>query len=147
MGTSVKNIIEAARAEIADTNTSRTADEQFLEHKTGQPFAKSPMSKRDGFEVTFTDYRLTSGFGVTGDKEGEVFLHVWLGHAPFGTDDIRELYRAQDTSRLADILEALDWPVGVEAVWYEGETVNKDNPIWWLSDLKFRVSFTGGIES
>lgn len=147
MGTTIKNVIEDVRSLVADTNTSRSSSEQFLEHKTGQPFAKSPISKRDGFEVTFDNYKLTSAFGITGDKEGEFFLHVWLGHAPFGTDDVRENYRAQDTSRLADVLEAHGFPTGVQAVWYEGETVNKENPDWWITDLKFRISFTGGIES
>lgn len=147
MGTTVKDLLVAARAKLAATATSRSSSEHFLEHKTAQPFEKSPISKRDGFECVSQDEILIQGFGIDGDKEGQFTLLVKLGHAPFGTDDERENYRAQDVARIADLFERHVWPVGTSAVWYERSEAVKETANWWITRLYFRIVYTGAIET
>lgn len=147
MGTTVKALVVAARAKLAAVVVSRSVSDLFLEHKTSQPFEKSPISKRDGFEIVAQDIVLLSGFGVTGQKEGQFTMTVKLGHAPFGTDDERENYRMLDITRISDIFEAYAWPDGIQACWYEREEVNKDQANWWVTKLFFRFVYTGDIES
>lgn len=145
--TSVKALVVAARAKLATVATSRDNTEFFLEHKTSNPFEKSPISKRDGFEIVAQDVVLLSGFGLTGQKEGQFSMVVKVGHAPFGTDDTRENYRMQDITRVADIFESFAWPAGIQACWYEREEVNKDQANWWVTKMFFRLVYMGDIES
>lgn len=143
----VKDIIVAARTYLATITVSRDATEFFLPHQTNQPFEHSPISKRDGFEIIAQEEILTHGFGTAGDKEGQFILLVKVGHAPFGSDDERENYRARDVARVGDLFEAYgSWPAGLMGIWFERVEVNKDLPNWWISKMNFRVMYAAPIE-
>lgn len=146
MGTTAKDIIVAARGKLAATPTSRDAAANFKEHKTNQAFKKSPMSGADGFEVTGKETTLTNAFGVFSEKETQLKMLVTLGHAPYGTDEERENFRQRDIARVSDLLEAFAFPAGTSVVLFETESCDKNNDNWWVSELVFKVVFTGAIE-
>lgn len=145
-GTTTRAILEACRAKVKTVPTSRNALEMFLEHTTGVPFETSPISKRDGFEVVGRDFDILSGFGRAGESEKEFYMVVRLGHAPFSSDDTRESLVARDVHRLAEILEGHLWPVGLQAIWYDRFTIDRTRANWWLTEVWFRVVYTGAIE-
>lgn len=147
MGTTVKDILIAARAKLATVAPSRDGAQFFLEHKSNQPFETSPKSKRDGFEIVERDFQLTSAFGVAGEKEAEFDMVTRLGHAPFGTDDEREEFRVQDVTRIADIFESFAWPTGTSIVLFHRAETDKKNPNWWITEMFFKVVYTGAIQS
>ncbi len=92
---------------------------------------------------------ITSAFGVTGVKEETRRMVVKLGHAPFTTDKTREENMSRDIDRIVDVLEGFAWPTGVEAVFYEDESAvtNKDNAMWWTTEMSFKVLFLSAIET
>lgn len=147
--TTMKAICETIRARLALVPTTRDATVLFIEHKTSQPFERSPASKTEAFNVVPADKSLKSGFGVTGSKEERWTFEVQLGHGPFGRDYEREDNRSRDCDRIADILEGYgSYPTGTEAVWFDGVgTPNKIDPNWWVSTLRFTVHFNSSIET
>lgn len=145
--TTAKDIIIAARAKLATMAPSRDASSFFIEHKTNQPFEKTPISKRDGFEIVAINKRLTTAFGTTGIKEEEIHLIVKLGHAPFAKDYEREENMSRDIDRISDVFEGYAWPSGVEAVWFDNAVIDKTEPSWWVTQIIFRVLFNSAIET
>jgi hypothetical protein len=143
--TSRRTIIEEARLILGAVAPARDAAALFLPHKTNQPFEKSPISKRDGFEVTMKEPTLTDGFGIYGQKEGEFMMVVKLGHAPFGTDEERMNFVADDIEKVSDIFEANPWDTGTQAVWFDSAETNRQDPNWWITEMHFRISYTGPL--
>lgn len=131
---------------VGSAAVAAIAAEYFLEHKTSEPFEKSPISKRDGFEVVAREIVLTGGFGVHGDKEGQFMMVLRLGHSPFGIDKDREGTRVDDITRLADILEQAAWPSGVFTVLFEKEESDKRAANWWITEMFFKVVYAGTLQ-
>jgi hypothetical protein len=147
-GTTIEDMLVAARAKLVTIAPARDAAALFLEHTTNQPFEHAPVSKRDGFEVVAREIMDTGAFGVTGQEELEFRMVVRLGHCPAGPDKTREQYRAKDVQRIKNVFEyGTVWPTGTQAVLYEKETVVKDNPNWWLSEIFFKTVLVRDVVS
>ncbi len=145
--TSMRAVLTAGRAKVATIALSRDASKTWKEHTTNTPFAKSPLSTGDGFELVPIDDTFTQGFGVEQIEEGQFFMMLRLGHGPYSIDKERDNLVADDVKRLGDRLEAFTWPVGVMAVWYEGRTTNKENPNWWVTEMRFRVMYRSAVDA
>lgn len=143
--TTALDIISDAISALSFTPLYRDDQEFFMPMLGAVPFEQHPASKRDGFEVVMREYRQTAGFGVLGEKESAFYMVVRLGHAPFGTTWSRELYRTADVERVVDVLEAYAWDAGVMSVLFERDEVDKRRANWWITELWFKVVFTGAI--
>jgi hypothetical protein len=145
--TNASAILTAARAKMATIPISRDGVTLWKKHKTNQPFDEAPISKTEGFEVIAKEYSSDPAFGRTGTELSQLVMVVRLGHSPAGNDGVRENNLWTDVEVLSDLLEMYAWPAGVEAVFYEGVSVSKTNPSWWLTELTFKVHYTNTINT
>lgn len=145
--TTLKDILVSARAKVATIATSREPTEYFLEHTTNQPFEKSPLSKRDGFEVVSRNEEQTQGFGLTGAREWQAEMVVKVGSAPFSVDKTRQNWLAEDIERITDLLESHTWPTGTMLVLFQGLETDRNDPNWWITNINFKVVWVGALRT
>lgn len=144
----VAQIFTEIRSVIASMAPTDGLVANFLEHLTNDPFPSSPLSGAHGFHVESDRLEHIQAFGRTGDKECELFARVLLGHAPYGVEGVMDNNVSRDIERIADVLSMRAWSTaGVQAVWFESQNINKDDPNWWISTLSFRIIFTGAIST
>lgn len=143
--TTIRAILTAARGYVATLPTARSGAALFKEHVTNLPFETTPVAGADGFEIIEVEDTLTQGFGQDQVKEGQFFMLLKLGHAPWSIDKERDNLVADDVENLADKLERFVWPVGTMAVWYEGRTTDKSLSNWWITTMRFRIVYRGVV--
>ena len=139
-------LMQAARVKVATLAPASAPTELFVLHGTNQPFEKSPIAKRNGFEIVSRRPEILQSFGLSFAKEYQFEMVVRIGHAPFSTDGNREGFTADDINRIADILEEGSWaPGGVQQIWYTGSTLDKGEPNWWITEMTFRIVFLSAV--
>lgn len=145
----IKSILDVARAAVEAVPTSRDATVNFLRHVTNEPFDSCPAAGGDGFEIIAKNEKLIQGFGENKTKEGEFEMVVRLGHSPYDTDENREDLVREDVARLGDLLEAgaQAWPSGLSAIWFTSALTDKRQANWWMTEITFRVVYTGDVRT
>lgn len=140
--------MDAARALIGTLAPASIPASTFLEHTTNQPFDKSPIRGRNGFEVVARKPEITEVFGVAFFKEARFTMVVRVGHAPFSDDGARENFTADDINHIADRLEdpSVWGPTGIQQCFFDGAgDTDKRDPNWWITELFFRIIYLSGI--
>lgn len=136
------DFITELRTKIAALPTTRDPLQNFLPHETSDSFETSPIAGADGFHVRAGAEIPGISFGVQGTKRFQQTFVALLGHHPGGSEKERESWRLADANKVSE-LEFGPWnSAGIEAVFFDGSDVSRDNPNWWITTIFFRVEFT-----
>lgn len=140
-------ILEELAIAVGNMPTSRDPSKVFIQHRTNEPFESTPIAGADGFHITHEALQKTTAFGTHRIAEFSAILVVTIGHGSCEIEANRAIWVARDVERLSGFIENRIWSSqGIVAVFFDSENTIKENPMWWRTELRFRILYSGPVE-